>query len=105
MSLAQPGHSRLLTPLVPRIGDAILLYDTLHKVGGRFVVIDVEWLHASWGSADFPYDAEIPNVGPLVDVIVEPSPGRYEDEADPCGKDVDGDSCTAYVNHDGECRL
>ncbi len=69
-------HGRLETPYPPNVGDLVHLpgYPTSHQVVSR------AWSYPQHGSADWPYGAR-PSEGPLLDLIVEPAIGPFNDDA------------------------
>lgn len=72
---------RLHTPHPPQVGDLIFLWDDLKKNGGYYRVIERSWLHAAYGSTDWPHAEMSPKKGPLVDIVVEPAEGIFRGEA------------------------
>lgn len=78
------SDGKLRTPWPPSVGDTIQLYDSLRRIGGVYRVIERSWLHSSYGSANWPYvrTQAGPAVGPLLDIVVEPSTGLFVNEAE-----------------------
>jgi hypothetical protein len=91
VDIASPGGGAFV-PMTwpPVVGDLISLWDRgkyQPEGGPLFRVVDRGWMHASWGSADWPYGESEPRTGPLVDIIVEPaSQGVYRDETPICAE-------------------
>jgi hypothetical protein len=77
---AHPGDSFLHTPHPPLVGDLISLYDPQTKTGDTYQVIARSWHHSAWGSPNWPYGEPRPKVGPLLDLIVETTPGPFHDQ-------------------------
>lgn len=71
------GDGLLPTPNPPAVGDLILLSDSFRRTGGMFRVIERAWLHAQFGSADWPYTSAHAQNGPTLEVIVEPTEGPF----------------------------
>lgn len=71
----------LRTPYPPAVGDLITLYDRLRKAGGTYRVIERAWSHASFGSTNWPLGLKDAHVGPMLDVVVEPTVGPFVNEA------------------------
>jgi len=72
----------------PAPGDLITLWSRTGAVEGGpvFRVLERLWSHASFGSVTFPYGAEEPREGPLLDIIAEPAGSPYRDEAPICAE-------------------
>ncbi|MCW2929990.1 MAG: hypothetical protein JWM19_952 [Actinomycetia bacterium] len=73
----------------PSVGDLI----TLHPAHGQeleggpvYRVVDRMWVTAVYGSGSWPLGKAAPVEGPLMEIIVEPAPGLYADQA-PSGDD------------------
>ena len=78
-SLPAGQEPYLHTPHVPRTGDLIHLHSDAGPVVCR--VVGVSWDYPEYRSVSWPVTCAIPLDGPLVDVIVEESPGLFTDEA------------------------
>lgn len=86
--------SYLVTENPPAIGDLIFLSGKgQDDIQGYFEVVGRSWLHSSWGSVNWPYGKPESQVGPMLDLIVEPSPGLFVDEV--VSDDWDEDDRTA----------
>jgi hypothetical protein len=83
------GDSYLTTYWPPSIGD-LFTVNGLQLAGtegltpmppGALRVVDREWVHSSYGSADWPYTDNEPQIGPLLTVMVEVADtGLYPEE-------------------------
>lgn len=74
LSVSGPaGDPYLHTPHPPATGDFIFLWNSQTKTGGYFAVLLRTWMHSSYGSVDWPYGQPAPRVGPLLDIVVEPT--------------------------------
>jgi hypothetical protein len=88
------GHHPMEHP--PLIGDLVIL--PTRRPGGEppleggpvFRVIDRMWGHSEYGSAHWPYGANSPVAGPLLEIIVEPARGLYADQAPLPPEDEEG---------------
>lgn len=71
----------------PAAGDLIHLWDSKGpgELSGTFRVLERDWMHSSYGSADFPYGEREPRTGPRLEILCEPADGLYRDEAPMCG--------------------
>ncbi|GGX51428.1 hypothetical protein [Streptomyces noursei] len=78
------GYLRTAHP--PACGDHIFLRDASANSGGNYRVVGRSWLHASYGSANWPRGETVPATGPLLSLVVEPADGLLVDEA-PCEED------------------
>lgn len=74
------GDTHLLTAHPPIPGDLISLTDQITKEYGLYRVLFRDWLHSSWGSMNFPYDAFRPNNPPYLQIIVEEATGLFIDQ-------------------------
>jgi hypothetical protein len=74
---ADAPNGVLPTPYPPSPGDLIFIH------GGVYEVIVRQWLHASWGSYDWPHVQAEPQDGPMMDIIVTPAEGVFRDEVSP----------------------
>lgn len=75
-------YGRLVTAHPPAVGDKILLH---HKGGGEdlsghYLVVEREWLHASWGSTLWPILDPFPDEGPALYTVVEPTTPQRHDQ-------------------------
>jgi hypothetical protein len=75
------GDTFLHTLHPPLVGDFISLWDFTTKTSGVYRIVERSWQHSSWGSANWPYGATRPHVGPILDIIVETAKGVFRDEA------------------------
>ncbi|MFE2164903.1 hypothetical protein ACFXB3_07485 [Streptomyces sp. NPDC059447] len=75
------GDTHLHTLHPPVVGDLIQLWDATERRGGMYQVVARQWLHSSYGSMDWPHGESSPNVGPLLDIVVEAAEGAFRDEA------------------------
>ena len=76
---------------VPAVGDLVFLYDDQRKEGGVYKVVTRQWAYPGYGSMVWPYATPYPTLGPMVDVIVEPSDGAFHDEYEPAEPEEDDD--------------
>lgn len=67
----------------PAVGDLISLWSRQGNMEGGpvFRVIERMWNHATYGSTNWPVAEQMPIVGPILDIIVEPADGLYRNEA------------------------
>lgn len=70
----------LVTDHPPSVGDHIHLRGQTEETKGQFVVVARSWLHSAWGSTNWPYGEDESTVGPMLDIIVEPSKGVFVNE-------------------------
>ncbi|CBG73110.1 hypothetical protein SCAB_60911 [Streptomyces scabiei 87.22] len=82
------ADGKLHTPHPPAIGDLIHLWDTIKRRGGSYEVLARQWLHNSYGSANWPVLELQPTVGPLLELIVQRAEGAFRDQA-PTADDED----------------
>jgi hypothetical protein len=84
-AVRSPDNLYLPTEHVPDVGDWV----TVPGVAGSHRVVARSWVHAAWGSANWPYGHQEPDTGPLVYLIVEDEPGPFIDEVyEPEGEDA-----------------
>lgn len=64
------------------MGDLVSLRDENTQVVGSYRVIERSWLHASYGSYDWPYNAPMATTPPMLDLIVVEAEGVFRNEAE-----------------------
>lgn len=88
--LTSVNHDGMLPTCHPPLpGDLISLYDSLTHAGGTYRVIERAWLHAGYGSTNWPVLEPLPIEGPMLDIIVEAADGPFRDQAPEPSEDAD----------------
>ena len=64
------GIGSMRTSNPPEIGDCISLYDSFTKRGGVFKVIARQWMHSSYGSANWPVTETESKMPPSLSIVV-----------------------------------
>jgi hypothetical protein len=76
------GNTFLPLAYPPAAGDLIILQPHPESDGGPvYQVIERMWMPTQYGSMSWKYGTSMPEVGPSLDIIVEPAEGLYRNEA------------------------
>jgi hypothetical protein len=81
------GDGKLYTLYPPVVGDTMWLADDTQDIHGTFKVIARDISHSSYGSANWPYGKQHPDVGPYFTYLVIRSTGLFVNEVSEISED------------------